>query len=292
MWGEAKELADLLPERNRHTRLPILGALAREQGEGDLARELLASVLTAGPAMEPGTAYFLPTPRLQQLAAHDRWLAWSGAVLGQAEGQLGWVAYQRAAGDPAQARQAAERALAHASEPRQPLALLAAHRLLGELDTAAGQHDAAQAHFEAALALAEACAAPYERGLTLLAVAELHAAAGRPGMALALLDDVRAICLPLGARPVLARAAALAAAVTASAPTVAGAPPGGYPAGLTAREVEVLRLVAAGKSNRAIAAALSLSVRTIERHNENIGRKTATRSKADATAFAFRHNLA
>ena len=64
-----------------------------------------------------------------------------------------------------------------------------------------------------------------------------------------------------------------------------------YPAGLTAREVEVLRLVAAGRSNRAIAAALSLSVRTVERHIANILRKIDAHSKAEATAYAFRHGL-
>ena len=55
-----------------------------------------------------------------------------------------------------------EAALARATEPRQPLALLAAQRTLGELDSATGRHAAATAHLDAALALAAACAAPYD----------------------------------------------------------------------------------------------------------------------------------
>ena len=55
---------------------------------------------------------------------------------------------------------------------------------------------------------------------------------------------------------------------------------------------EVLRLIAAGRSNREIAAALGVSPRTVERHIENLYRKIDAHSKADATAFAFRHHLA
>ena len=83
------------------------------------------------------------------LEMHDHWLAWSGAVLGQSEGQALWAQYHRQAGDADEARDHAERALAHATEPRQPLALIAAHRLLGELDTDTGRFDIAQEHLDA-----------------------------------------------------------------------------------------------------------------------------------------------
>jgi DNA-binding NarL/FixJ family response regulator len=66
------------------------------------------------------------------------------------------------------------------------------------------------------------------------------------------------------------------------------------PAGLTPREVEVLRLLAAGKSNQEIAAELVLSVRTAERHIANIYEKIGANGKtarAAATAFAFSHGL-
>jgi DNA-binding NarL/FixJ family response regulator len=63
------------------------------------------------------------------------------------------------------------------------------------------------------------------------------------------------------------------------------------PDGLTPRELEVLRLVAAGRKNREIADELVLSVRTVERHITNVYAKIGARGKADATAYAFRHGI-
>jgi len=63
------------------------------------------------------------------------------------------------------------------------------------------------------------------------------------------------------------------------------------PAGLTDREVEVLRLVAAGMSNNDIANRLYLSVKTVSRHLSNIFTKIGVSSRAAATAFAFEHDL-
>lgn len=65
-----------------------------------------------------------------------------------------------------------------------------------------------------------------------------------------------------------------------------------YPDGLTEREVEVLPLIAAGRSNREIADELVLSVRTVERHITNLYGKIDARGKADATAYALGHGLA
>jgi DNA-binding NarL/FixJ family response regulator len=64
------------------------------------------------------------------------------------------------------------------------------------------------------------------------------------------------------------------------------------PSGLTRRELEVLRLIAAGRSNRQVAAALYLSPRTVERHVANIYLKIGAHSKAEATAYALSHRLA
>ena len=64
------------------------------------------------------------------------------------------------------------------------------------------------------------------------------------------------------------------------------------PRGLTAREAEVLRLVAAGKTNREVAAALVISEHTVARHVQNIFAKLDVSSRSAATAFAFEHGLA
>jgi DNA-binding NarL/FixJ family response regulator len=63
------------------------------------------------------------------------------------------------------------------------------------------------------------------------------------------------------------------------------------PHGLTPRELDVLRLLADGKTNRAIAEALGLSGKTIDRHVENIFGKIDVSSRAAATAFAYREGL-
>lgn len=359
-WTEARNLAEMAQSRSDSRELfaaTVLGILARAQGDAQTAWRIVAQQLPAGLATPPGGAIFadalalielavglaldandLPTMR-SWLEVYDRWLAWGRASAGTCAGRLAWAHYYRATGDLTRARELGEAACAAASAPRQPLGLLAAERFLGDLAAATGQFDVAVVHLETALALADACAAPYERALTLLALAELHTAraaaasngpyqTNRPDMLRAArlaLDEVRAICTPLGAAPTLAQIDALTARVRAleplGAPTplVAAAPtpaavvpddpavpaeqpaapmPGLMltsmprreflpPAGLTLREVEVLRLIAAGLSNREIAGRLFLSVRTAERHIANIYKKIGAHSKADATAFAF-----
>ncbi|WP_236241625.1 helix-turn-helix transcriptional regulator [Streptomyces sp. CC228A] len=64
------------------------------------------------------------------------------------------------------------------------------------------------------------------------------------------------------------------------------------PGGLSPREAEVLRLVAAGRTNREIAAALTISEHTVARHLNNIFAKLQVTSRAAATAFACAHGLA
>ncbi len=67
--------------------------------------------------------------------------------------------------------------------------------------------------------------------------------------------------------------------------------PEGHPAGLTAREVEVLRLVASGRSNTQIATELVLSEKTVARHLSNIFTKLDVGSRTAAAAYAFEHGL-
>jgi DNA-binding NarL/FixJ family response regulator len=61
--------------------------------------------------------------------------------------------------------------------------------------------------------------------------------------------------------------------------------------GLTAREVEVLRLIAHGRSNRQIASTLVISERTVARHVQNIFAKLGVSSRASASVFAAEHAL-
>jgi predicted ATPase/class 3 adenylate cyclase/DNA-binding CsgD family transcriptional regulator len=74
--------------------------------------------------------------------------------------------------------------------------------------------------------------------------------------------------------------------------TTVASPSPTYPAGLTAREVEVLRLVAKGSTNRGIAEELGLSEKTIAHHLTHIFNKTTSENRAAAVAFAIRHGLA
>jgi tetratricopeptide (TPR) repeat protein len=213
----------------RGVALRCLAWLARYRRERERGEAYIFEVLPDGAGTEPGRHRFPYVTEAQRLAtelaldagnpdgarawleAHDRWLAWAEAVLGQSEGQALWAQYYRQVGDRTQAYRHAEQALAHAISPRQPLALLQAHRLLGELETDTGRYDDAADHLAESLALATACEAPYERALTLLAISELRAATGNIEDARAPLHEARDICESLGAKPALAHAEALSA---------------------------------------------------------------------------------
>jgi DNA-binding CsgD family transcriptional regulator/pimeloyl-ACP methyl ester carboxylesterase len=82
------------------------------------------------------------------------------------------------------------------------------------------------------------------------------------------------------------------AGVQAALAAPAGSPALAPSENLTRRELEVLRLVAAGESNSQIARRLGLSTHTVERHAANLYRKIGARGRADATAYALRHGLA
>lgn len=91
------------------------------------------------------------------------------------------------------------------------------------------------------------------------------------------------------ARGVLAELGAAPALVWVDSLTGRAAPADDH--GLTARELEVLRLVAVGKSNREISSALVISERTVARHLQNIYAKLRVSSRTAAGAFAFEHHL-
>src|SRR5215218_7853011 len=164
-WREARRIISVLEEYGAHAILRhimscFLGPLARYQGETRLAWEQVHKTWPGGPSTEPSDGdiyYTLPLQRLavelsfdsgdlasarEWLEAHERWLTWSGAVLGLSEAQALRARYELASGDLEEAYRRAEQAIAYASEPCQPLALLAAHRLLGDLNNATGRFEA------------------------------------------------------------------------------------------------------------------------------------------------------
>ena len=116
--------------------------------------------------------------------------------------------------------------------------------------------------------------APYEIARTRVLVGAACRSLGDEESAALEEDAARAIFERLGAKPDLAR-------LEPSTP--------GH--GLSPREREVLRLVAAGKTNREIAASLVISEHTVARHVQNIFAKLGLSSRAAATAFAFEHDL-
>jgi ATP/maltotriose-dependent transcriptional regulator MalT len=163
--------------------------------------------------------------------------------------------------------------------------MLATHRLLGEIATVADHHARAAAHLAAALDLAARCEVPFERALTLLALADLRLATGLTDEAASLLAEISDICHPLDAAPTLAQVDALMMRLTPEPPAKH------HPSGLTPREVEVLRLLPRGLSNREIATALFVSPRTIQSHLSNLYGKLGVRGRAEAIAFAVVHEL-
>jgi DNA-binding CsgD family transcriptional regulator len=304
-WDRADELLNRQTAFMLSTNFdPLRVQLARHRGDIATGWNIVHSYLPEGPATEPGTRRYsrvlnLLQPLAIQLAldagqndealswleANDRLLAWSGAVLGRAENHLLWARYQQLSGDLTAAHRHADRALVHASEPRQPLALLAAHRSKGQLETLAGHHADAGQHLQSALELADACATPFERALTLLELARLRAAQGRVDDARQLLAEVRAICEPLKAKPTLERAAELEAQMRQQPATVA------VPFGLTAREREVLGLVAEGLTDPEVAERLFLSPRTVSSHLTSIYTKLGVSSRTAATRIAVEQRL-
>ena len=72
---------------------------------------------------------------------------------------------------------------------------------------------------------------------------------------------------------------------------VVAAPANAAPAGLTNREIEVLRLVAQGKNNSEIARELFISLNTVMRHMTNVFTKTDTSNRVEAAVFATRHRI-
>ena len=287
-WTRAVDELDAAIERyERASAVDAVGQAARERGDVQL---LLGDLEAAEASYRLGADRGVdPQPGLAEL-----WLA-RGATEAAA-GAVRRVLAETAGGvQRCRVLPGAVRVLAALGDEE------AAGAAAGELEELAAAFGTEALQLEAALAAAAASRAagdalgalPYLRKAHQLAVRlDLpHAAAlARVGTGLALvavgdedsgrqaLDAGRAALVALGARTDLA---AMDSLFPARHP----------PAGLTEREVEVLRLVAAGRSNARVAAELVLSERTVARHLSNIFTKLGVGSRTAAAAWAHEHGL-
>jgi DNA-binding CsgD family transcriptional regulator len=304
-WDEAISIANEVESHGNYAlRREVTNSLAPIwywQDRTDLVQRQIQMLLPQGPAAEPGGVVFLDGLLLQRLAAdlaldrgdlsaalswieaNDRWLDWSGAVLGRAENQMSWARYCRQSGDLRRAARYLDAAVEAASNPRQPLALLAAHRSRGELATGTERLEDANRDLQQALTLGDLCATPFERALTLQARAVLRVALDRPDEANSDLSEARAILTSLNAHRALRRGGGVASRH--------GGPDGGAPGGLTHRELEVLRLVAQGLTDAEVADRLFISPRTVGQHLRSVYSKLDVSSRVAATRYAIDHDL-
>jgi len=150
----------------------------------------------------------------------------------------------------------------------------------GALASATGDHADARRRFEDALDGYRRSGSPFEAARARAELGRTLAALGRADAARQELEAAEAALRTIGARLDAERAGTADARVASE-----------LPAGLTDREAEVLRLVAAGRSNREIADELVLSVKTVARHLSNIFFKLGVSSRTAAAAFAYRHGI-
>jgi DNA-binding NarL/FixJ family response regulator len=141
-----------------------------------------------------------------------------------------------------------------------------------------GDDQAALVALRAAWQLWRELQAPYEAARVRVLVGLACRALGDEEASAMELDAARSVFAQLGATPDLARLEALARGDAEAH-------------GLTGRELEVLRLLATGRTNHAIAGELHLADKTVDRHVSNIFTKLGVPSRAAATAYAFQHRL-
>lgn len=158
----------------------------------------------------------------------------------------------------------------------------------GEAFLLAGEAEDSARQFERAIGLLDEVAAPFETALTKLRAGPAFVAAGDREVGLDYIVDAYRIFRRLGAQPFAARAAAVLKDLGEPMQRRLGRRAAGEleRGGLTRRELEVLRLVAVGRTNAEIASELVLSPRTIEMHVANALAKLGCRSRTEATARA------
>ncbi|WP_439937061.1 LuxR C-terminal-related transcriptional regulator [Nocardia sp. N13] len=212
------------------------------------------------------------------LAAVDRLLAAPDGPVQRCRLLPAAVEVLLASHDVARARPLAEELASLASEVGATALSAAAAQALGAVELAAGDASGALPYLRKAHQLWAQASAPYDAAVARLLVGRCLLALADSSSAERELTAARAVFRQVGAAPMADLASALLA-------------PASLPGGLTAREVEVLRLVASGRSNPQIAGELVLSEKTVARHLSNIFGKLDVGSRTAAAAYAFEHGL-
>jgi DNA-binding CsgD family transcriptional regulator len=193
----------------------------------------------------------------------------------------------------ADARACAQHAARIAAETANPEALATLSHAHGETALLDGDTAGAVEHFAAAIDRLHDLELPLERAQSCLRAGVALAATGARAAAVERLTDAYRTARRLGARPLATRAARDLAVLGEPVERRLGRRAAGQieRAGLSERELEILRLVAVGRTNREIARALFLSPRTVDMHVRNILAKLGCRSRAEATHRADRLGL-
>ena len=191
-----------------------------------------------------------------------------------------YVEIMIAARDVSAARAGSEELSTIAAALDAPFLRAASWNARGAVLLADGDGRAALGPLHQALAVWDELEIPYEAARTHALIGRAYRELGDDDSADIQLEAARQAFKRLGAIPDLARMAA-AAGAKAATPTI----------NLSTRELEVLRCLVTGKTNRAIADELCISEKTVARHVSNIFNKLGLSSRAAATAYAYKHHL-
>jgi DNA-binding CsgD family transcriptional regulator len=283
-WRDALDEARRAGERFVETQHPAAGLaryregeLLRLQGEFAEAEDAYRAASALGWEPQPGLAQLRLAQGRSDAAAAAIRTAEAAAVSALERARIlpAFVEIMLAVGDVESARRACLELeeLARGYESAMLGAMVAHAR--GAVQLAEGDTQAALVALRTARETWHALEAPYEIARTRILVGDACRLLGDKEAATLEHEAARNILERLGAKPDLMRMGARASVSH----------------GLSRRELEVLRLVAAGKSNRDIAMALVISEHTAARHVQNIFAKLRVSSRAGATAFAFEHDL-
>jgi DNA-binding CsgD family transcriptional regulator len=253
----------------------------RLRGEFERAEAAYREASQWGLRPEPGLALLrLAQGQVQAAAAAIRRVR-EEATRGRARAAVlaACVEIMLAAGDVSAARTAAEELAQLAARMDAPFLRARCDEAAGAVELAEGQPQSALPLLRRAGAAWSELDAPYEAARVRVLIGLVCRGLGDGDAAELEWDAARRVFRDLGAAPDLARVGVLAGE---------GVPSAGQ---LTGREVQVLRLVASGGTNRAIAGALGISEKTVARHVSNIFTKLGVSSRAAATAYAYQHDL-